>query len=109
MKNEIIFSYRLIKLIYYLIALYVAITYVNEISKAICYILILVLILGCAMYIYLIIVYKIYSKSINLEKNIKKYTTNKKIIRTFTKIIMPIVLGTSIELLSLTKNCMKQN
>lgn len=34
------------------------------------------------------------------EKNIKKYTTNKKIIRTFTKIIMPIVLGTSIELLS---------
>ena len=33
MKNEIIFSYRLIKLIYYLIALYVAITYVNEISK----------------------------------------------------------------------------
>ena len=63
MKNEIIFSYRLIKLIYYLIALYVAITYVNEISKAICYILILVLILGCAMYIYLIIV---------LEKNIKK-------------------------------------
>ena len=72
MKNEIIFSYRLIKLIYYLIALYVAITYVNEISKAICYILILVLILGCAMYIYLIIVYKIYSKSINLEKNIKK-------------------------------------
>ena len=28
MKNEIIFSYRLIKLIYYLIALYVAITYV---------------------------------------------------------------------------------
>ena len=35
MKNEIIFSYRLIKLIYYLIALYVAITYVNEISKVI--------------------------------------------------------------------------
>ena len=34
------------------------------------------------------------------EKNIKKYTTNKKIIRTFTKIIMPIVLGSSIELLS---------
>ena len=34
------------------------------------------------------------------EKNIKKYTTNNKIIRTFTKIIMPIVLGTSIELLS---------
>ncbi len=34
------------------------------------------------------------------EKNIKKYTTNRQIIRTFTKIIMPIILGTSIELLS---------
>ena len=34
------------------------------------------------------------------EKNIKKYIKKKKIIRTFTKIIMPIVLGTSIELLS---------
>ncbi len=37
------------------------------------------------------------------EKNIKKYTTNKKIIRTFTKIIMPIILGTSIELLTFYK------
>lgn len=37
------------------------------------------------------------------ENNRKKYTTNKKIIRSFTKIIMPIVLGTSIELLSFYK------
>lgn len=34
------------------------------------------------------------------ENNRKKYTTNKKIIRSFTKIIMPIILGTSIELLT---------
>lgn len=57
---------------YYLTVLYVAITYVNEIGKAIGYILILGFILGCVMYIYLIIVYKIYSRSIDLEKNIKK-------------------------------------
>lgn len=37
------------------------------------------------------------------ENNRKKYTTNKKIIRSFTKIIMPILLGTSIELLSFYK------
>lgn len=37
------------------------------------------------------------------ENNRKKYTTNKKIIRSFTKIIMPIVLGTSIELLTFYK------
>ncbi len=37
------------------------------------------------------------------ESNRKKYTTNKKIIRSFTKIIMPIILGTSIELLSFYK------
>lgn len=30
MKNEIVFSYRLIKLMYYLIVLYIAITYVNK-------------------------------------------------------------------------------
>lgn len=34
------------------------------------------------------------------ENNREKYTTNKKIIRSFTKIVMPIVLGTSIEMLS---------
>lgn len=37
------------------------------------------------------------------ENNRKKYTTNKKIIRSFTKIIMPIILGTSIELLTFYK------
>lgn len=37
------------------------------------------------------------------ENNRKKYTTNKKMIRSFTKIIMPIILGTSIELLSFYK------
>ena len=37
------------------------------------------------------------------ENNRKKYTTNKKIIRSFTKIIMPTILGTSIELLSFFK------
>ena len=37
------------------------------------------------------------------ESNRKKYTTNKKIIRSFTKIIMPIILGTSIELLTFYK------
>ena len=37
------------------------------------------------------------------ENNRKKYTTNKKIIRSFTKIIMPIILGTSIELLTFNK------
>lgn len=37
------------------------------------------------------------------EDNRKKYTTNKKIIRSFTKIIMPIILGTSIELLTFYK------
>lgn len=40
---------------------------------------------------------------VTTENNRKKYTTNKKIIRSFTKIIMPIVLGTSIELLSFFK------
>ena len=35
--------------------------------------------------------------------NRKKYTTNKKIIRSFTKIVMPIILGTSIELLTFYK------
>lgn len=33
----------------------------------------------------------------------KKYTTNKKILRGFIRIIMPIILGTSIELLSFYK------
>lgn len=37
------------------------------------------------------------------ENNRKKYTTNKKIIRSFTKIVMPIILGTSIELLTFYK------
>lgn len=37
------------------------------------------------------------------ENDRKKYTTNKKMIRSFTKIIMPIILGTSIELLSFYK------
>lgn len=37
------------------------------------------------------------------ENNRKKYTTNKKIIRSFIKIIMPIILGTSIELLTFYK------
>lgn len=40
---------------------------------------------------------------VTTENNREKYTTNKKIIRSFTKIIMPIVLGTSIELLSFFK------
>ncbi len=35
--------------------------------------------------------------------NRKKYTTNKNIIRSFTKILMPIILGTSIELLTFYK------
>ncbi|MCI8393200.1 MAG: MFS transporter [Clostridia bacterium] len=37
------------------------------------------------------------------EKNREKYTANKKIIRSFVKVIMPIILGTSIELLSFYK------
>ena len=37
------------------------------------------------------------------ENNRKKYTANKKIIRSFTKIVMPIILGTSIELLTFYK------
>lgn len=37
------------------------------------------------------------------ENNRKKYTTNKRIIRSFTKIVMPIILGTSIELLTFYK------
>lgn len=37
------------------------------------------------------------------ENNRKKYTTNKKIIRSLAKIIMPIILGTSIELLTFYK------
>lgn len=37
------------------------------------------------------------------EGNRERYTTNKKIIRSFARIIMPIVLGTSIELLSFYK------
>lgn len=40
---------------------------------------------------------------VTTENNRKRYTTNKKIIRSFTKIIMPILLGTSIELLTFYK------
>lgn len=37
------------------------------------------------------------------NQNRSKYTTNKKMIRSFTKIIMPIILGSSIEILSFPK------
>lgn len=72
MKNEIIVSYRIIRLLNYLLGLYIAIKYSYNILIVIGYALVLIIVFEYILFIYLTIIYKVYGRSMNVEKNMNK-------------------------------------
>lgn len=72
MKNEIVISYRIIRLLNYLLGLYISIKYSYNYLIVIGVVLVLIMIFEYILFIYLSFVYKVYGASLNIEKNLNK-------------------------------------
>ncbi len=70
MKNKIVFTYRLIMLVYYLLALLIAVKNVDHLERALIYALILIVLFGITIHIYILNIPKLLLSNKYIEKNL---------------------------------------